>query len=77
VESALRSKLPGTRGAGLRTKGGWIRGSRNRTMSHVIPEERFSREGRGIQCEGEFEDLRPQQPFGWRHSTDILRRSNF
>jgi hypothetical protein len=77
VESALCSKFPGTRRAGLRTEGGWVGGSRNRTMSRAIPEERFSREGQESRREGEFEDLRPQQPFSWRHSIDTLRRSNF
>jgi hypothetical protein len=59
VESAPRSKLHGTRGAGLPMEVGWVCGSRNRTMSLAIPEERFSREGRGSRCEGEFEDLWP------------------
>jgi hypothetical protein len=77
VESALRSKFLGTQGASLRMEGGWVRGSRNRTMSCAIPEERFSREGRGSQCEGEFEDLRPHKPFRSWHSADTLRRSNF
>jgi hypothetical protein len=77
VESALCSKFPRTRRASLQTEGDWVHGSHNRTMYHAIPEERFSREGRGSQHEGEFEDLRPQRPFDWRHSTDTLRISNF
>jgi hypothetical protein len=44
VESALRSKVPGTRGSSLRMEGGWVHGSRNRTMSRAIPKERFLRE---------------------------------
>jgi hypothetical protein len=40
-------------------EGGRARGSRNRTMSHAIPEERFLEGGRGSQCDGEFEDQHP------------------
>jgi hypothetical protein len=36
-------------------------------MSNAILEERFLEGGRGSQREGESEDPRPQQPFGWRH----------
>jgi hypothetical protein len=57
--------------------GSWVHDSHNRTMSCAIPKERFLREGRGSQLEGEFEDLCPQQSFGWWHSTDTLRRSIF
>jgi hypothetical protein len=60
VESALRSKFPGTREAGLEMKGGWAHGSRNRTMCHATPEEKFSEEGRGSQRDDGFEDLCPQ-----------------
>jgi hypothetical protein len=59
VELALRSKFPGTWGAGLQMEGGWVRGSRNRTMFRAIPEEKFSEQGRGSQREGGSKNLLP------------------
>jgi hypothetical protein len=46
-------------------------------MSHVIPEEKFLKEGQGSQHEGGSGDLRTQQRFGWKHSVDTSRRSSF
>jgi hypothetical protein len=42
----------GTRGVGLRRKGGWVHGSHSRTMFRAIPGEKFSREDQENQHEG-------------------------